>query len=180
VKSNHLITISKKNFYIRDRYKPRVIGMHKECNIGKNTKIAVSADLYKCKIGDNCKISGFVYIEEGVKIGNNCKIRPFTFIPTGVTIHDGVFIGPGVKFINDKTPRAINKDGSLQEEKDWQLIKTIVEESASIGAGSTILCGLTVGKYSVIGAGSVVTKDVPDYSVVVGNPAKIIKEDIKW
>jgi len=154
--------------------------MMKDCIIGNDTSVADTADLYKCKIGDNCKISGFVYIEENVKIGNNCKIRPFAFIPTGVTIEDGVFIGPGVVFINDKTPRAINKDGNLQSECDWKLIETRVKKGSSIGAGSTILCGLTIGEYAVVGAGSVVTKDVSDRIIVAGNPAKIIEENVKW
>lgn len=154
--------------------------MFKDCKIGKNTKIAQSADLYKCTIGENCKISGFVYIEENVMIGNNCKIRPFSFIPTGITLEDGVFIGPGVTFTNDKTPRAINTDGSLKGEEDWTLTKTLVKKGASIGAGATILCGITIGEYAVVGSGAVVTKDVPKRAVVIGNPAKILKEVAAW
>ena len=153
--------------------------MIKDCKTGENTTIADSADLYKCEVGDNCKISGFVYIEENVKIGNNCKIRPFAFIPTGVTIEDGVFVGPGAVFINDKMPRAINADGSLQGDEDWQLIETRIKEGASIGAGSTIMCGVTIGKFAVVGAGSVVTRDVPDRAVVIGNPAQIGRENVK-
>ena len=154
--------------------------MIKDCQVGKNTTVADSADLYKCKIGNNCKISGFVYIEENVQIGNNCKIRPFAFLPTGVTIEDGVFIGPGVVFINDKKPRAINPDESLQKEGDWQLVKTVVKKGASIGAGSTIMCGITIGEYAVVGAGSVVTNNVPERIVVAGNPATKLKEMIEW
>lgn len=154
--------------------------MIKDCKTGRNTTIADSADLYKCEVGDNCKISGFVYIEENVKIGNNCKIRPFAFIPTGVTIEDGVFVGPGAVFINDKTPRAINADGSLQGDEDWQLIETRIKEGASIGAGSTIMCGVTIGEFAVVGAGSVVTRDVPDRTIAIGNPAQIVKENVKW
>ena len=154
--------------------------MFKDCKIGKNTKIAQSADLYKCVIGENCKISGFVYIEENVEIGNNCKIRPFSFIPTGVTIEDGVFIGPSVTFTNDKTPRAINANGSLKGEEDWTLTKTLVKKGASIGAGATILCGVTIGEYAVVGSGAVVTKSVPKKAVVIGNPAKILKEVAAW
>lgn len=154
--------------------------MFKDCRIGKNTKIAQSADLYKCTIGDNCKISGFVYIEEKVKIGNNCKIRPFSFLPTGVTLEDGVFVGPGVTFVNDKTPRAINADGSLKGEEDWTLTQTLVKMGASIGAGATILCGVTIGEYAVVGSGAVVTTDVPKRAVVIGNPAKVIKENVTW
>jgi len=152
----------------------------KGCKTGKNTTIADSADLYKCEIGANCKIAGFVYIEENVKIGNNCKIRPFAYIPSGVTIEDGVFIGPGATFINDKTPRSINPDGNLQEEGDWELINTKVKKGASIGAGATILCGLTIGEFAVVGAGSVVTKNIPDRAIVVGNPARTIKENTQW
>jgi len=154
--------------------------MLKHCKIGKGTSIADSADLYKCKIGNDCKISGFVYIEEDVTIGDKCKIRPFSFIPTGVTIGDGVFIGPGSVFINDRKPRAINIDGSLKKEEDWNLEKTEIKNGASIGAGSVIMCGVTIGEYAVVGAGAVVTNDVPSHSLVIGNPAKIIKRDLKW
>ena len=152
----------------------------KDCKIGKDVIIREPVNLYKCEIGDNCKIGGFVYIEEGVKIGKNCKIRPFTFIPTGVTIEDGVFIGPGVTFTNDKYPRAINKDFSLKGDGDWQLAKTTIKKGASIGAGAIVMCGVTIGEFAVAGAGSVVTKDVPSKAVVVGNPAKIIEEDVEW
>lgn len=148
--------------------------------IGKNTKMAASADVYKCVIGCNCRISGFVFIEEDVVIGDNCKIRPFTFIPTGVTIGNGVLIGPGVTFINDKYPRAINKDGTLKNKRDWILVKTVVKDGASIGAGATILCGVTIGEFAVVGAGAVVTRDVPDQAIVIGNPAQIVKENVEW
>jgi len=152
----------------------------KNCKIGKNTIIREPVNLYKCEIGSNCKIGGFVYAEEGVKIGNNCKIRPFVFIPSGVTIEDGVFVGPGVTFINDKYPRAVNPDGSLKGDEDWQLIKTVVKKGASIGAGATIMCGVTIGEYAVVGAGAVVTENVSSRAVAVGNPAKVVKEEIKW
>lgn len=137
-----------------------------ESVIGKETSIAKTADVYKAIIGENCKISGFVYIEEEVQVGNNCKIRPFAFIPTGVTIEDGVFIGPSVTFTNDKYPRAINEDGSLQGEEDWELTKTLIKKGTSIGAGATIMCGVTIGEHAMIGAGAVITKDVPDNTVV--------------
>jgi acetyltransferase-like isoleucine patch superfamily enzyme len=156
------------------------VKLTKNCKIGKNTIIREPVNLYKCKIGDNCKIGGFVYIEEGVKIGDNCKIKPFVFIPTGVIIENGVFIGPGVTFTNDKYPRAINPDGSLKGDEDWQLVETLIKKGASIGAGATIMCGITIGEYAVIGAGAVVTKDVPARYVVAENPAKIIKENVEW
>lgn len=136
----------------------------KDAAVGKGTKIHDHVNLYKCKIGKNCKIDSYVYMEEGVVIGDNCKIRPFVFIPTGVTIEDNVFIGPNVSFTNDKYPRARG---------EWKLLRTRINEGASLGASSVILPGLTVGKYSLIGAGSVVTKDVPDYAVVSGNPARV-------
>ncbi|HIH72545.1 MAG: UDP-2-acetamido-3-amino-2,3-dideoxy-glucuronate N-acetyltransferase [Pyrococcus sp.] len=136
-----------------------------DIEVGEGTKIYDQVNLYKCKIGKNCKIDAFVYIEEGVEIGNNVKIRAFTFIPSGVTIEDDVFIGPGVIFTNDKYPKVRGK---------WKLLKTRVKKGASIGAGSVIGPGVTIGKYALVGAGSVVTKDVPDYAVVVGNPARVV------
>ena len=137
-----------------------------DSEIGKGTVVHDHVNLYKCEIGKNCKIDAYVYIEEGVKIGDNCKIRPFTFIPTGVTIEDDVFIGPNVTFTNDKYPKI---------KGEWKLLQTLVKNGASIGANSVILPGITIGENSLVGAGSVVTRTVPDNSVVVGNPAKIIR-----
>lgn len=133
--------------------------------IGEQTKINDQVNLYRCKIGKNCKIDAYVYIEEGVEIGDNVKIRAFTFIPQGVKIESNVYIGPRVTFTNDKYPKV---------KGEWRLLKTIVREGASIGAGALILPGLEIGKYSLVGAGSVVTKDVDDYAIVVGVPAKTI------
>jgi acetyltransferase-like isoleucine patch superfamily enzyme len=121
--------------------------------------------LYKCKIGRNCKIDAFVYVEEGVVIGDDCKIRPFVFIPTGVTIEDDVFVGPNVSFTNDKYPRV---------KGEWKLLRTRIKKGASIGANSVILPGVTIGEEALVGAGSVVTEDVPNRAIVAGNPARIV------
>ena len=143
--------------------------------VGTDVKIYNFVNAYGCSIEDGSKIGSFVEIQKGVNIGKNCKISSHTFICEGVDIKDGVFVGHNVSFINDKFPRAVNKDGSMQTETDWQMIKTLVEEFASIGTGATIMCGITIGKHAIIGAGAVVTKDVPPYAVVAGNPAKILK-----
>ena len=138
----------------------------KEAEIGEGTVIHDHVNLYKCKIGRNCKIDAYVYIEEGVIIGDNCKVRPFVFIPTGVTIEDNVFIGPSVCFTNDKYPKARGQ---------WKLLQTTVKRGASIGANSTILAGVTIGKGALIGAGSVVTKSIPNKAVAAGNPATTMR-----
>ncbi len=147
-----------------------------DVKLGKDVKIFSFVNLYGCEIGDCTKIGTFVEIQKGAKIGKNCKISSHTFICEGVTIEDGVFIGHGVAFINDKYPRAANPDGSLQTEEDWICVPTLVKESASIGSGSTILCGITIGKNAIVGAGAVVTKDVPENTVVAGVPARIIRK----
>ena len=143
--------------------------------LGDNVKIYDFVNLYGCEIGDNTKVGTFVEIQKGVTIGKNCKISSHSFICEGVRIGDGVFIGHNVCFTNDKVPRATNQDGGLKTESDWKLIETEVKDGASIGTGAVILCGLTIGERAVIGAGSVVTKDVPADTVVVGNPAKFLK-----
>lgn len=139
--------------------------------IGENTVIRDYVNIFGCKIGKNCKIAAFVEIQKDVAIGNNCAIEAFTFIPSGVTIEDEVFIGPHVCFTNDKKPRAVNPG--------WKTIPTVVKKGASIGAGSVILCGVTIGEKAMVAAGSVVTKDVPQNTLVAGRPAKIIKK-INW
>ncbi|HJN56328.1 MAG TPA: acyltransferase [Candidatus Woesearchaeota archaeon] len=156
----------------------------KDVKLGKNVKIYHKdmVNLFGCEIGENTKIGTFVEIKKDVKIGKNCKIEPFAFIPEGVTLEDGVFIGPHVCFTNDKLPRATNLDGSLKAEDDWEVTNTLVKKRAAIGANATIMCGITIGENAMIGAGSVVTKDVPKNSIAVGNPAKIIgkvKDEIK-
>jgi UDP-2-acetamido-3-amino-2,3-dideoxy-glucuronate N-acetyltransferase len=143
--------------------------------VGENVKIFSFVNAYNCEIGENSKIGTFVELQKGVRIGRNCKISSHSFICEGVDIEDNVFIGHGVMFTNDLFPRATNPDGSQQTESDWKLIKTLVKNGASIGSNATILCGITIGENSLIGAGSVVTKDVPNNSIVVGNPARIIK-----
>ena len=148
----------------------------KDVRLGKNVTIHHKdlVNLYGCKIGDNTKIAAFAEIQKNVKIGKNCKIEAFAFIPEGVILEDEVFIGPHACFTNDKLPRATTKDGNLKTAKDWIVAKTLVKKRASIGANSTILCGITIVNNSLVGAGSVVTKDVPDNSIVAGNPAKVI------
>ncbi|MBS3103110.1 N-acetyltransferase [Candidatus Woesearchaeota archaeon] len=142
--------------------------------LGKNVKIYNFVNIYGCEIGDNTKIGSFVEIRESVKIGKNCKIQAFAFLPQGVILEDEVFVGPHACFTNDKIPRATVK-GKLKEiGKDWKPETTIVRKGASIGANATILGGITIGENSIVGAGSVVTKDVPDNVIVAGNPAKVI------
>jgi len=143
--------------------------------VGKGVMIYHFVNAYGCSIDDGSKIGTFVEIQKGATIGKNCKISSHTFICEGVHIEDNVFIGHNVTFINDKFPRATNEDGSLQNEKDWNCIETYVEQGATIGSSATILCGVRIGKKAVIGAGAVVTKDVPPNAVAVGNPARVIK-----
>jgi UDP-2-acetamido-3-amino-2,3-dideoxy-glucuronate N-acetyltransferase len=131
-------------------------------------------NLYGCSIGDGSKIGTFVEIQKGASVGARCKISSHTFICEGVEIEDGVFIGHGVMFTNDIYPRAVNQEGGLQTEEDWQVTKTHVKTQASIGSNATILCGITIGKGALIGAGAVVTRDVPDYAIVAGVPARVV------
>uniref|UniRef100_A0A7V2ZID1 N-acetyltransferase n=1 Tax=Ignavibacterium album TaxID=591197 RepID=A0A7V2ZID1_9BACT len=144
--------------------------------LGENVKIFDFVNLYGCTIGDNTKIGTFVEIQKNATIGKNCKISSHTFICEGVHIGDGVFVGHNVTFINDKIPRAVNPDGSLQTEADWKLVETYVKNGASIGSSATIMCGVTIGENAIVGAGAVVTKDVPPNTVVAGVPAKVIKK----
>jgi acetyltransferase-like isoleucine patch superfamily enzyme len=143
----------------------------KDVKTGENVIIYDFVNAYRCTLGDNTKVGAFVEIQQGVLIGRNCKVSSHTFICEGVTIEDNVFIGHGVLFINDKFPRSINEDGSMKTGSDWILRPTLVKKGASIGTGAVILCGVTIGEDAVVGAGSVVTRDVSPNSVVVGNPA---------
>jgi UDP-2-acetamido-3-amino-2,3-dideoxy-glucuronate N-acetyltransferase len=147
-----------------------------DVKLGKNVKIYDFVNLYGCEIGDNSKVGTFVEIQKGARIGANCKISSHTFICEGVTIEDGVFIGHNVTFINDRYPRATRADGGLQTESDWSCIPTVVKRGASIGSSATILCGVTIGEGAIVGAGSVVTKDVAAGAVVAGNPARAIRK----
>ena|SRR5437867_9660961 len=146
-----------------------------DVKLGKRVRIYAFTNLYGCEIGDDVKIGTFVEIQKGARVGNRCKISSHSFICEGVDIEDEVFIGHNVTFINDRYPRATNTSGSLQSESDWKCIPTLVKRGASIGSGATLLCGITVGEFAVVGAGSVVTRDVPPFSVVAGNPAKVLK-----
>jgi acetyltransferase-like isoleucine patch superfamily enzyme len=148
-----------------------------DVKLGKDVKFFSFVNLYGCEIDDRTKIGAFVEIQKGVKIGKDCKISSHTFICEGVTVEDQVFIGHNVTFINDKYPRAINSDGSLQTDDDWVCVPTLVKKGVSIGSSATILCGVTIGQNVIVGAGSVVTKDVPDNVIIAGVPAKIIKKE---
>lgn len=143
--------------------------------LGKNVRIFGFVNLYGCEIGDESKIGTFVEIQKGAKIGSRCKISSHTFICEGVTIEDEVFIGHNVTFTNDLYPRATTAGGGLQTDADWQCVPTLVKRGASIGSGATLLCGITIGEHAVIGAGSVVTRDVPAGAIVAGNPARFIR-----
>lgn len=147
-----------------------------DVKLGENVQIYDFVNLYGCQIGDNSKIGTFVEIQKGSKVGKNCKISSHTFICEGVVIEDNVFVGHNVTFINDPYPRATTDDGKLQTEDDWLCVPTHVKEGASIGSSATIMCGITIGKNAIVGAGCVVTKDVPDNTIVVGNPARILKK----
>jgi len=144
--------------------------------LGENVSLQDFINLYGCRIGDNTKIGPFVEIQRNVTVGRNCKIQSHSFLCEGVTIEDEAFVGHGVMFINDRYPRSATAEGSLQTEADWKVVPTVVKKGASIGSNATILCGVTVGEGAIVGAGSVVTKDVPPRTIVAGNPAKVIRK----
>jgi acetyltransferase-like isoleucine patch superfamily enzyme len=144
--------------------------------LGRDVKLSKFINLYGCEIGDETKIGAFVEIQKNASVGKRCKISSHTFICEGVTIEDNVFIGHGVMFINDSYPRATATGGSLQTEADWKVEKTVIKKGASIGSGATILANLCIGENAIVGAGAVVTKDVPPNTIVAGNPAKIFRQ----
>ena len=148
----------------------------KDVTIGQNVRIYNFVNAYGCTLDDGTKVGTFVEIQKNAHIGKNCKISSHTFICEGVQIKDNVFIGHNVSFINDKYPRAANEDGSMQTEADWKVVPTVVMDGASIGTGSTILCGVTIGKNAIVGAGSVVTRDVPGNTIAAGNPARVLRK----
>ena len=145
-----------------------------DVSFGENVVVHSFTNLYGCSVGDNSRIGPFVEIQEGASIGGNCKIQSHSFICTGVEIQDGVFVGHGVMFINDRHPRATRPDGRLQTADDWELEKTVVEQRASLGSGAVILGGVRIGEAALVGAGAVVTRDVPPGHTVVGNPARLL------
>ena len=147
-----------------------------DVKLGKQVKLSKFINLYGCAIGDDTKIGAFVEIQKNATVGRRCKISSHTFICEGVTIEDNVFIGHGVTFINDSFPRATTAKGELQTEADWKVETTLVQRGASVGSGSTILSKVVIGENSIVGAGSVVTRDVPPNVIVVGNPAKVLRQ----
>jgi UDP-2-acetamido-3-amino-2,3-dideoxy-glucuronate N-acetyltransferase len=146
-----------------------------DVKLGNGVRIFGFANLYGCEIGDDVKIGAFVEIQKGVRVGRRCKISSHSFLCEGVTLEDEVFVGHNVTFINDRYPRATTEEGHMQTEKDWSCTPTIVKKGASIGSSATVLCGVTIGERAIVGAGAVVTKNVPPDAVVAGNPARIIK-----
>lgn len=146
-----------------------------DVKLGTNVRLSKFINLYGCEIGDDTKIGAFVEIQKNAVVGKRCKISSHTFICEGVFIEDGVFIGHGVVFVNDSFPRATTDDGDLQTELDWKVEPTVIKKGASIGSGATLLANITVGENAMVGAGSVVTKDVPPDAIAVGNPARVIR-----
>ena len=145
-----------------------------DVKLGTDVRIYAFVNLYGCEIGDHTKVGTFVEIQKGARVGSNCKVSSHTFVCEGVTIEDNVFIGHNVTFTNDRYPRAVRPDGSLQTDDDWDCIPTLVKKGASIGSSATLLCGITIGENALVGTGSVVTKDVPPNTVVAGNPARVL------
>jgi acetyltransferase-like isoleucine patch superfamily enzyme len=154
----------------------QVLSIKSDVKLGKDVKLSTFINLYGCEIGDETKIGAFVEIQKNASVGKRCKISSHTFICEGVTIEDNVFIGHGVMFVNDMFPRATAPDGGLQTEQDWKVEKTLVRKGASIGTGATILANITIGEDAIVGAGAVVTRDVPPRTIVAGNPARVLRQ----
>jgi acetyltransferase-like isoleucine patch superfamily enzyme len=154
----------------------KYVSISEDVLLGKNVNLSEFINLYGCSVGDNSRIGTFVEIQKNAAVGKYCKIQSHTFICEGVVIEDCVFVGHGVTFINDKYPRAAKSEGGLQTEEDWVVVPTLVKRGATIGSGSTILCNITIGENSIIGAGSVVTNDVQPNTIVAGNPAKFMRK----
>jgi acetyltransferase-like isoleucine patch superfamily enzyme len=152
----------------------QVLSIKDDVKLGKDVKLSTFINLYGCEIGDETKIGAFVEIQKNATVGKRCKISSHTFICEGVTIEDNVFIGHGVMFVNDMYPRA-TADGALQTEQDWKVEKTLVKKGASIGTGVTVLANVTIGEDAIVGAGAVVTRDVPPRTIVAGNPARVLR-----
>lgn len=151
------------------------IAVSSDVKLGENVRLGKFINLYGCSVGSNTKIGAFVEIQKNASVGSNCKVSSHSFICEGVVLEDNVFIGHGVMFTNDKYPRSVNANGGLQTEADWGVVKTVVKSGASIGSNATIVCGVTIGERSIVGAGAVVTKDVPPDAIVAGNPARILR-----
>jgi acetyltransferase-like isoleucine patch superfamily enzyme len=151
------------------------LSISSDVKLGENVKLSRFINLYGCEVGDNTKIGAFVEIQKNAKVGKNCKISSHTFICEGVTIEDDVFIGHSVTFINDAYPRATVPGGGLQTEADWTVERTLIKKGASVGSGATLLCNVIVGENAIVGAGSVVTRNVPPNAIVAGNPARVLR-----
>jgi acetyltransferase-like isoleucine patch superfamily enzyme len=149
-----------------------------DVKLGKDVRLSTFINLYGCQIGDETKIGAFVEIQKNASVGRRCKVSSHTFVCEGVTIEDHVFIGHGVTFTNDTYPRATTSDGQMQTEKDWKVEPTLVKTGASIGSGATILPNLVIGEHAIVGAGSVVTRDVPAHATVAGNPARVLRTTV--
>ncbi len=169
--------------HLMDRFRDHVSRgtIAPDVKLGTGVKIYGFVNLYGCEIGGGTKIGSFVEIQKGVRVGRKCKISSHSFLCEGVTIEDAVFIGHNVTFTNDRYPQAVTADGRLKDASDWSCIATLVKTRASIGSGSTILCGVTIGAHAMVGAGSVVTRDIPGGAIVAGNPARVLRwvEDLK-
>jgi acetyltransferase-like isoleucine patch superfamily enzyme len=146
-----------------------------DVQLGRDVRLSKFINLYGCRIGDETKIGAFVEVQKNASVGRRCKISSHTFICEGVTIEDGVFVGHGVTFVNDRFPRATTASGDLQTESDWRVEPTVVKAGASIGSGATILANVTIGEHAMVGAGAVVTRDVPPHGIVAGNPARLLR-----